>query len=48
MSIGRREFLKSSAAMAAISAAGGFSCIKIGLAHRSRCLPSTDLRYAYL
>src|SRR6476660_4266236 len=32
MSIGRREFLKSSAAMAAISAAGSFSCIEIGLA----------------
>ena len=32
MSIGRREFLKSSAAMAAVSAAGSFSCIEIGLA----------------
>jgi len=29
MSIGRREFLKTSAALAAASAAGGFSCIEI-------------------
>jgi len=28
MSIGRREFLKSSAALAAVSAASGFSCIE--------------------
>ena len=32
MSIGRREFLKSSAALAAVSAAGSFSCIEIGVA----------------
>ena len=32
MSIGRREFLKSSAALAAVSAAGGFSCIEIAAA----------------
>jgi 7,8-dihydropterin-6-yl-methyl-4-(beta-D-ribofuranosyl)aminobenzene 5'-phosphate synthase len=32
MSIGRREFLKSSAALAALSAAGGFSCIEIAAA----------------
>jgi 7,8-dihydropterin-6-yl-methyl-4-(beta-D-ribofuranosyl)aminobenzene 5'-phosphate synthase len=32
MSIGRRDFLKSSAALAAASAAGGFSCIEIASA----------------
>ena len=32
MSIQRREFLKTSAALAAVSAAGGFSCIEIAVA----------------
>ena len=41
MSIGRREFLKSSAAMAAVSAVGSFSCIEIGLAAPIE-VPSVD------